>query len=105
MPIVYAELRRLAARHAPTAADADDLLQDALLVALAAGRADLDQPADRAWLAGVLRNQARMAARGAHRRRRREARWQTERPTPSEPSVEPPLPRLPPSLRVVAALG
>ena len=60
---LYAQARRLAR----SAEDAEDLVQDTLLAALVAGR---DDPA---WLCGVLRNQAALAARAAVRRRRREA--------------------------------
>jgi RNA polymerase sigma-70 factor (ECF subfamily) len=63
----YRRLRSLARRHARRAGEADDLLQDVLLIALEARRFDVP------WLAGVMRNQAALAARGAIRRRRREA--------------------------------
>ena len=46
--------------------DAEDLVQEVLLAAVRAGR---NEPA---WLSGVLRRQAAMAARTAVRRRRRE---------------------------------
>lgn len=63
----HQRLRRLALRHARRAQDADDLLQDTLLAGLQAGRDD--EP----WLAGTLRHLAALQARGALRRRRREA--------------------------------
>lgn len=59
-------LRAQAARLSRRAADVDDLVQEVMLAALLAGRTDA------AWLAGTLRRQAAMAARGAVRRRRRE---------------------------------
>jgi RNA polymerase sigma factor (sigma-70 family) len=69
---VYRGLRNEARRHARRAEDAEDVLQEALLAALEAGR-DVSQDQDRAWLVGTLRNQAAMQARGAVRRRRRES--------------------------------
>jgi DNA-directed RNA polymerase specialized sigma24 family protein len=62
-----AELRALARRLSRREADIEDLVQDTLLAALEADRFDA------AWLHGVMRNQAALAARGAVRRRRREA--------------------------------
>lgn len=62
----YRNLRAQAGRLARDSAEADDLVQDTLLAALETGRSD------DAWLHGVLRNQAAMAARGAVRRRGRE---------------------------------
>lgn len=47
-------------------------MQDALLVALKAGRAPLSNPADLPWLNGVLRNRAAMRARTGARRSARE---------------------------------
>jgi DNA-directed RNA polymerase specialized sigma24 family protein len=107
-PAVYSDLLRLARRHSRRAAEAEDLLQDALLDAVAVGRADLAEMHNRRWLAGVIRNRAAMAARGAVRRRARETLWETARPViaPSEPmSVEEALRDLPPSLKSVAALA
>ncbi|MCL6712041.1 sigma factor [Pseudoxanthomonas sp. z9] len=63
----YRELRSQARRLARSAADAEDLVQDTLAAALAAGRADAP------WMAGTMRNLAAMQARTAVRRRRREA--------------------------------
>jgi DNA-directed RNA polymerase specialized sigma24 family protein len=104
----YRHLRTEARRHVRKAEDTDDLLQDALLIALENGR---DDPA---WLSGVIRNQATMQARSAIRRRRREAATveaatieaeiahDPER-TPTSPAVL--LERLPPSARRVAVLA
>ncbi len=100
----YRRLRTEARRHARRAADADDLVQDALLIALEQGRSD-----DPAWLAGVIRNQAAMQARSAIRRRRREALAaagdvvSAHEETP--PSVGALLERLPPAARRVAVLA
>ncbi len=108
-PSAYRDLLRLARRHSRRADEAEDLLQDALLDAVAAGRADLGDRGNRRWLAGVIRNRATFAARTAARRTRREMRWQEERPD-IEPAVMPPdtaeiLRELPKSLKIVAALA
>ena len=104
---VYRELLGLARRHARRADEAEDVLQEALLAAVAAGR-DVDNAANHRWLAGVIRNQAALTARSAARRHRREARWAHERETdaPAEPlPVADVLSGLPPSLKAVAALA
>ena len=105
---LYRELRAQARHLARRAEDADDLVQDALLAALEAGRSD------RAWLAGVLRKQSAMTARSAVRRRRREATagaetaaaefvTQTETTPPPDAGIL--LRRLPPAARRVAVLA
>ena len=100
----YRHLRAEARRHARRATDADDLVQDALLIALEQGRSD-----DPAWLAGVIRNQAAMQARSAIRRRRREATVAEDdvaiahEEAPSSPVAL--LERLPPAARRVAVLA
>ncbi|GGD35584.1 RNA polymerase sigma factor [Pseudoxanthomonas indica] len=66
-PATYTQLRQQAQRLCRRAADVEDLVQDALIAGLAAGRSDAP------WLSGTLRNLAAMQARGAVRRRRREA--------------------------------
>lgn len=100
----YRRLRAEARRHARRAADADDLVQDALLIALEQGRQD-----DSAWLAGVIRNQATMQARSAIRRRQREAAVAADEITPAgedaAPSATALLRRLPPAARRVAVLA
>jgi RNA polymerase sigma-70 factor (ECF subfamily) len=124
----YRRLRTEARRHARRAQDADDLVQDALLIALEhavehPGREhpggehpDREHPArdDPAWLIGVIRHRAAMDARSAIRRRRREAAIAHDEATrASQPEHEPtPAPspaallaRLPPSARRVAALA
>jgi DNA-directed RNA polymerase specialized sigma24 family protein len=107
-PVAYDDLLRIARRHSRRAAEAEDLLQDALLDAVAAGRADLGDVANRRWLAGVIRNRATFAARTAARRGSRESRWAAEQDYP--PDVTPLGPGevvrdLPPSLKAVAALA
>lgn len=63
----YQACRAQARRLTRTADEADDLVQDALVAALEAGRHDMP------WLSGVLRQQAAMRVRGDVRRRRRES--------------------------------
>lgn len=97
---LHAQARRLTRR----AAEADDLVQDVLLAALEAGRFDP------AWLSGVLRNQAAMAARGAARRRKREtavAGADEESPPAAAAAPDPQslLQRLPPAARRVAVFA
>jgi DNA-directed RNA polymerase specialized sigma24 family protein len=47
--------------------DAEDVVQEALLVAVRNGRSDLGDAATARWLAGVVRNRARMIAEGLDR--------------------------------------
>jgi DNA-directed RNA polymerase specialized sigma24 family protein len=107
-PAAYNELLRLARRHSRRADEAEDLVQDALLAAVAAGR-DVDATSSRPWLAGVIRNRAAFAARGALRRTRRETQWQFAVPVMDAAapavSVDEVLRDLPPSLKSVAALA
>jgi RNA polymerase sigma factor (sigma-70 family) len=105
----YAELLSRARRFSRRADEAEDLVQTALLAAVEAGRADLSDPANRAWLSGVVRNQAKMAARSAARRASREAACldlsiQPAVPQDSAPVLRTWLRSLPPSLRAVAAM-
>lgn len=100
------ELLAMARRHARGRIEAEDLLQDALLAALAAGRRD--GATDRAWLAGVMRNLSRMAGRSATRRRRREtvaAFAGSAAAEPAEPRSDVRLDDMPRSLRIVAMLA
>ena len=94
----YRRLRADARRHARQAQDADDLVQDALLIALEQGRGD-----DPAWLAGVIRSQAAMQARSAIRRRRRETAVAEDDVAPAHEETPPSacalLERLPPAAR------
>jgi DNA-directed RNA polymerase specialized sigma24 family protein len=106
----YAELLGAARRQARRADEAEDLLHDAIVAALEAGRLT-GAPENRAWLGGVVRRQALMQARGAARRRQRETAWQRT----GDVAVPPAAPRsptdglaglsLPPSLRVVLLLS
>lgn len=99
----YRQLRRQAARLTRSESEVDDLVQDALLAALQAGRSDM------AWLAGVMQNQAAMHVRSAVRRRRREhvaanADTTVDAP-PTMADAGALLARLPPAARRVATLA
>jgi len=110
---------RLAQKHARVRREAEDLLQDAFLVAIEHGRMDLGVEANRAWLAGVIRNRGTLDARSASRRKLRERRFgDAQRQTASSHGLEPerqvdPHPRaavdlmlstLPPAARQAAVL-
>ncbi len=97
----------MARRFVPTEADAHDLAQDAVMIALDRGFEDWRAPALRAWLHGVLRKRAAFVARTEARRKQRERltdesddlkagawNWSPEF-----------LATLPPSLRAVALLA
>ena len=70
-----------------------------------AGRSDFGSGQTRAWLTGVIRNQALMSARGAGRRQQREDDWSLNAPTPREAVDAPDMSGLPPSLRLTALLA
>lgn len=98
----YRQLRAQALRLTCRVEEAEDLVQDTLLAALQAHRADLP------WLTGVLRHQAAMAARTAIRRRQRETRLTIDEATPADepaPTSRAWLATLPPSARRVAVLA
>jgi len=102
----FAKLIAIARREAG-AMQAEDVVQDALLVAIEQGRADLDDQANLRWLSGVVRNKARMSARAARRRRHRDGLWhEAGRAEPASPGAAPAevLADLPKALRVIAAL-
>lgn len=100
---LYRELQAQARRLSRRADEADDLVQEALLIALEAGRSEPE------WLAGVIRNQAAMAARGAVRRRQRETATAADdiftQEASATPDPKPLLQRLPPAARRVAVLA
>ena len=88
--------------------DAEDIVQDALLVAVSSGRADLGDAATARWLAGVVRNKARMAARSRMRGTRRDTAWMELSPPPASAPDQLPaqtLSGLSPALRAVVALA
>lgn len=98
-------LLAMARRHARGRVEAEDLMQEALLAALSAGRRG--GPSDRAWMAGVMRNLARMTLRSSSRRRGREAAALETAAEAWRPGGEEtvPLDGLSGGLRVVAALA
>ncbi|MGH8251089.1 MAG: RNA polymerase sigma factor [Steroidobacteraceae bacterium] len=78
----YRQYLTMARRYSRPASEAADLLHEALLAGVQAGRLDFASATDRAWLAGTLRNIAAQTARGEIRRRQRETRFV------EEPAVE-----------------
>jgi DNA-directed RNA polymerase specialized sigma subunit, sigma24 homolog len=107
-PQHYSRLRAIAQRWSRRPEEADDLVQDALLEAVRQGR-DLAEPQNLRWAGGIVRNRARMAARGAGRRRRREAAWQSLKPVAGETDepvdIATILEGLPRSLKALTALA
>lgn len=105
----YRACLAIARRHAQTAADAADLLHEALLSGAQAGRRDFSADADRSWLAGTIRNIAAQTARGESRRRRRESAWAADQPTETIAAAAPEsgaiLDRLTEGTRRVAVLA
>lgn len=105
----YRRLFLSARRLSINRAEAEDLLQDALLVALKAGRAPLTDPKDVPWFTGVLRNMAAMRVRSDTRRRARELTYTGEagddaipvQPTLAYDALLAPMPR---AARAVAVL-
>ncbi|QRF51388.1 RNA polymerase sigma factor [Rhizobium rosettiformans] len=99
------EARRLSRR----ADEAEDLLQDALLAAITAGREDFSKPENLRWLRGVLRHRSTFVARSAVRRRQQESVfvfWQPQTREPAEPNdLDRHLQRLPPGLRTTFLLA
>ncbi len=106
--VPYDRLLAVARRHARTREEAEDLVQSAVLAALESGRRDFGDDRVAAWLAGTLRWMGAMAARGAGRRRRREAEfarrsdlWEAEDlPVPDPAGLPPALAR---TARLIAA--
>ncbi|MEP6907930.1 MAG: RNA polymerase sigma factor [Pseudoxanthomonas sp.] len=102
----YRQLQTWATQLSRTSADAEDLVQETLLAALQAGRAELP------WLHGVMGNLAMMQARTAGRRRKREAVVANQSPATidtapvtRDPVVPDWIMQLPPSARRVAVLA
>ncbi len=104
-PHLFTQLCAVARRECGEAAE--DVVQEALLAAVRAGRADLHDPLTIRWLRGVVRNRARMADRGAGRRRLRETAWHRDRPeTEAAPGeVDDFVGTLPPALRTLVTLA
>lgn len=105
-PQLYGQLLAIARREAG-AEHAEDVVQEALLAGINAGRHDLADPANARWISGVVRNKARMALRAQRRRRHRDHGWQESRvPPPATKDDNPPdiLTGLPPALKTLAVL-
>lgn len=103
---LYAQLLAIARREIGTEG-AEDVVQDALLIAIAAGHHDLADKTTGPWLCGVVRNRARMMARTTKRRRQRDHAWSTSAaPALDMELIEPSevLAELPPALKTLAAL-
>lgn len=103
--LLHAQLLGIARRNAGDV-NAEDFVQDALVIAIEAGRHDLADPANAAWLRGVVRNRARMTARTARRRKSREGHWQSTHVVhePTKTDMPDILADLTPALRGLAAL-
>ena len=106
-PRSFQDLHALARRVSRRADEADDLVQDALLIALESGRTNLAAPETRRWLAGVIRNRAAFDARSSARRRNRETGWSEAQPAAASraETTAPELAHLSPALRVTALLA
>lgn len=102
----YLSLLRCARAHSRREAEAEDLLQTALVAALEAKRGDLGRSDNRRWLVGVLRRRALHEARTAARRRRRESdfHFRQDAEAPPANAHEHPVLTLPPALRTTALL-
>jgi DNA-directed RNA polymerase specialized sigma24 family protein len=103
----YREILGMARRFTHSEDEARDLVQDAVMLALARGFDDWSTPARRGWLWGLVRKRAAFMRRGQARRRRREQL--PDGPAGSHVGSwvwrEDFLASLPRSLRVVAALA
>lgn len=108
-PRQFRDLHALARRVARRSDEADDLVQQAVLAALEAGRTDIFAPETRRWLAGVIRNRAAFDARTTARRRRRETAWSdtvaAPRPAAETEASDDAVRSLSPALRVTALLA
>lgn len=104
-PAHYSDLLRLARRQTRRVAEAEDLLHEALIVALKAGR--FPTGGDRAWFCGVIRKLAAMQARTATRRRRREQQVVPPEAAGRDGSADPLVfaAALPSGLRIVMLLA
>lgn len=110
MPHAYRRLLLAASRCAPTPGDAEELVQEALLEAVRAERADLRDQANVRWLVGVVRNKGLQLARSRARASARDSRWAQEAgasppaaTTATQLTDE--VAKLPRGLRIVALLA
>ncbi len=86
---------------------AEDVVQEALVIAVEAGRLDISSPETGRWLRGVVRNRARMQLRSDRRRRTREQAFGALPPadaTETGASLNEVMQGLSPALRGFAAL-
>lgn len=101
----YQKWLGIASKFSARKAEAEDLLQNSLLIAAQAGRLDLEEETNRKWLTGVIKKQALMTARTEGRRRKRET--QTGAIDSRQEATEMPLKflgELPQSARTLATL-
>ncbi|MCB0280520.1 MAG: sigma-70 family RNA polymerase sigma factor [Calditrichaeota bacterium] len=100
---------KFARQHSRKANEAEDLLQDCLLIAVRAAKDDLSNEDNRKWFAGVIKKQSLMAARTAVRRKTREEKTATESKTQTTDPENPPnyviLHKLPKSAQKVIKLA
>ncbi len=100
-------MHRVATRIAATRADADDLVQDVLLIAIEQSR-DWTDARFVAWASGVIRRRVAFLARTAGRRRRRDESFSAELGPRVAPETKLPLAfvaTLAPALQTVALLA
>ncbi len=84
----YQALLEIAKRYTRKSHEAEDLLQDALLVAVNADRFDFSQDNNQKWMHGVLRNLAKQHARSAQRRKDRDFSFGEAKETEVESNSE-----------------
>lgn len=89
--------------------EAEDLLQECLLIAFKEHRLNLEDEDNRRWLTGVMKNQSALAARSAVRRKQREetagAPQEMTKPESVEQNAANLPDALPPAARKVALLA
>ena len=91
--VQYAQLLDFAQRIAHSEDEAQDLLQEALIVAIQKNRLDFSLDENQKWLFGVMRNKIKQEARTVARRHKRNQAFssdhsQTKDSNQEEPSVE-----------------
>jgi DNA-directed RNA polymerase specialized sigma24 family protein len=105
----YARLLALARRWSRYPDEVEDIVQDALIAALKHERGELGDAGNMRWIAGVIRNSARMRARTAARRKLRDGGWLATQESIVVPCVPADrhcgLDGLPRTLKAVAALA
>ncbi len=103
----YSDFLQYARRMTKRADEAEDLLQNALLAAIEAGRNDMTCVKNRRWLIGTIRKRALFEARSAARQRQRETTNTEQNKVVSEKGSLPKhfIGTLSPSLRTTALLA